>query len=134
MQNYSNYNQEIAHPAGSGLKEMIGIFSYNYKRIGLNLKYNQIINSADSANTNFGSNIFIPDNSKQNEYKIAENLKTTTQNINLSLKYTINPVANLQVFISIKNRKYKNEIENTDDIFLSIGIISNLNNYYFDGI
>jgi len=134
LQNYTHYNQEIAHPAGSGLKEIIGILSYNFKKIGLDIKYNQIINSLDTANTNFGSNIFLPDNSNQNEFEIAKNIKTTIQHIDLSLKYIINPVTNLQVFISIKNRKYQNRIESTDNLFFSFGIKTNLNNYYFDGI
>ena len=133
LQNYTNYNQEIAHPSGSGLKEIIGILNYKFKRIGLDIKFNQIINSADTTNTNFGSNTFLPDNNNEKEFDIAKNMKTTIQHIDLSLKYIINPVTNLQVFVAIKNRKYKNEIEDTDNLFFSFGIRTKLNNYYFDG-
>lgn len=133
-QNYSNYNQELTHPAGAGLKEYIGIFSYNYKRIILNIKYNKITNSSDFYNTNFGSNIFLPDNSTIKQYEIAKNFKTTVQNIDLSIRYTINHVTNLQLFVGIKNRKFQNEIEKNDNLFLNFGIISNLNNYYFDAM
>ena len=131
-QNYTHYNQTLAHPSGSGLIEKLGILSYNYKKIGFDLKYNHIVYSSDTTNTNFGSNVFLDDNIVEKEFGIAKNMKTTVQYISLSLKYTVNQESSLQVFVNVKNRKYKNEIENTDNLYVSFGIRTKLNNYYTD--
>ncbi|MBN1253553.1 MAG: hypothetical protein JXR51_06065 [Bacteroidales bacterium] len=131
-QNYSNYNQAIAHPAGAGLKEIVGILNYNFKKFGFDIKFNQIIKSSDTTNTNFGSNIFLSDNNIIKNHEIAKNLKTTIQNLNFTFKYIINPISNLQIFASLYKRTYKNELENTYNLFYSFGIRTNINNYYYD--
>ncbi|NJO92971.1 MAG: hypothetical protein HC831_31440 [Chloroflexia bacterium] len=60
QQSYSHYNQPITHPNGSGLKELLATAKYSFKDFSLEFRGSYLINSIDTTSTNFGSNIFLP--------------------------------------------------------------------------
>src|SRR5579872_2906719 len=59
VDNYSHYNQPLAHPLGANFKELIGILRYQPAyRWNLEAKLIYYKQGLDSAGVNFGSNIF----------------------------------------------------------------------------
>lgn len=133
LQSYSHYNQPLAHPAGSGLREYVGIINYYFRDLFVELKMNHMVNSIDTLDSNFGSNIFLPDDGSGTDgNQIGQGLKNTTQNIYALLGFTINPVTNLIIYIEIQKRTVKNAINKQNSLFFSFGLKTDLNNYYFD--
>ena len=133
LQSYSHYNQPLAHPAGAGLKELVGIVNYQFRDVFFEVKMNHLVNSIDTLGSNFGSNIFLPDN--ETAYtgdKIGQGIKNTTQNMYVVLGLLINPVTNMKVYIEIQKRTVENAIGTKNNLFFSFGLKTNLSNYYYD--
>jgi hypothetical protein len=63
--NFANYKQALAHPLGANFKELIGIVRYQITpRISVKAKLMIAEQGLDTANTNYGSNIFKANNSR----------------------------------------------------------------------
>ena len=131
LQSYTHYNQALAHPAGSGLREYVSIIDYRFHDVFVSIKINRLNNSLDTLNSNFGSNILLSEiGSRGNE--IGQGIKNTVQNIHISLGLIINQVTNMKIYAELIHRKEKNTIKATDNMFFSFGIKTDINNYYFD--
>ncbi|MDQ3190076.1 MAG: hypothetical protein M3Q58_00625, partial [Bacteroidota bacterium] len=61
IQNYAHYNQALAHPLGAGFKEVVGFVDYRFRDLIFALKINYALMNRDTANSNFGGNIFLPE-------------------------------------------------------------------------
>ena len=133
QQSYSNYNQPLAHPAGNGLSEYVGIINYNFKDFCIELKMNNITNSVDTLGSNFGSNIFLSDNGTNYPgNKIGQGIKSVTQNIYANFGFMINRHTNMKIYLEIQKRSVENAINKQNNIFFSFGLKTDLNNYYYD--
>ncbi|MFQ3213348.1 MAG: hypothetical protein ACJAT1_000734 [Marivirga sp.] len=63
--NFANYKQPLAHPLGANFKELIGIVRYQVTpRISIKAKLMIAEQGLDTANTNYGSNIFKANNTR----------------------------------------------------------------------
>ncbi len=136
-QSFSHYNQPMAHPAGSGLKEIFGTIKYQYKDLSLIIKGSYIINSTDTLNSNFGSDIFKPNAvivgiTSNIGNKPGQGIKNELFYGSAELAFLINRVTNMQLFLGLNYRKNNSMLINTENIFLSFGIKTNLTNYYYD--
>jgi len=136
-QSYSHYNQPIAHPTGTGLKEMFGTLRYQFKDFSLLIKGSYIINSADTLNTNFGSDLFKPNEiysgiTSNIGNQPGQGIKNELLSINAELAYLINRVSNMQLFMALNYRKNSSILINTENLYFSFGIKTNLTNYYYD--
>ncbi len=131
QQAYSHYNQPLAHPAGSGFQEYVGIINYHYKDIFIELKMNHLTNSLDTLGSNFGSNIFLADDGTEGS-KIGQGIKNTTQNIYASFGLIVNPVTNMKIYIEIQKRTVTNKLNTQSNLFYSFGLKTDINNYYYD--
>jgi hypothetical protein len=59
--NYSNYNQQLAHPLGANFNELIGIVRYQpIFPLIVRAKIVYAVQGRDTSNSNFGADIFIP--------------------------------------------------------------------------
>lgn len=82
--NYTNYNQPLAHPVGSGLLEFIGIARFQpvpkWNLTGKVIFYNK---GVDSAGQNLGNNIFLLTGTRARDYgfTIPSGIKGTALNI-----------------------------------------------------
>ncbi|MEN8122367.1 MAG: hypothetical protein ABFS35_18625 [Bacteroidota bacterium] len=133
LQSYSHDNQPLAHPAGAGLKELTGIVNYQFRDLYVEFKMNHLLNSIDTLSSNFGSNIFLPDDGTGAvENQVGQGIKNTTQNMNVVLGLLINPVTNMKIYIEIQKRTVENAIRTKNKLFFSFGLKTNLNNYYYD--
>ncbi len=77
--NYTHYNQPLAHPLGANFREVLAVLRYRtYKQMQfkLNMMYAQY--GADTDSTNWGSNIFLSNNSHMQDYNnhLLQGIKT----------------------------------------------------------
>lgn len=137
MQNYSNFNEPLAHPLGANFKELIVFLDYKYKDFFIDLKCNYQITGKDTNNLSCGSDIFISDKYSYNGNHSYGNI--TGQGLNTEiiyssviLGYLLNPATNLQLYIGMNYRLYKTKINQSESNFIFCGIRTSLDNFYFD--
>ena len=138
-QNYSFYNQPLAHTVGTGFAEFVGILQYRINDFIFYFKANHITTATDESieggRTNYGVDIFKPDETATltpiSSSDIGNGNKTERIYYNVRLSYLINPVSNFQIYFEYTHRQ---EIigANTDTEFYFFGIRTQLNNHYYD--
>ncbi len=131
LSSYSHYNQPLAHPAGGGLSEFTGIVDYRFRDLFLTVKYNYLLNSLDTINSNFGSNIFLPDTGT-GANEIGQGIENRTQNLSISFGLIINPVTNFKIYAEIWKRSVENSVQTTNETYFSFGIKTDINSYYLN--
>ena len=136
-QSYSHYNQPITHPAGSGLKEVLGTAKYGFKDFSIELKGSYLVNSIDTLDTNFGSDIFKADRPREDIVSHKGNspgqgIKNELIHLYSEFSFTINPATDMRLYLGLHIRETINAIEGGRNIFYSFGIKTNINNYYYD--
>lgn len=134
LQNYSNWNQPLAHPAGANLKEGLAFIRYYRARLLIELKVSALIYGDDSASVNFGRNIF---NSYQSRYKdfdnvTAQGVSTTIVNGGIRVAYYLPVVRTTSVEAGFNFRSQKSPGVTLTYPVLFIGLRSNLFNNYSD--
>lgn len=136
-QSYTHYNQELTHPLGAGFKETVLIGNYNFYNFYVQFKYCYALTSKDTlGTTNFGSDVFksndlIPELEKYNNFTGEKNT-TIINSKSITFGYIFNHRTYLQLFGNILIRDYSTEVENKSLFYISFGIKTSLNNYYYD--
>lgn len=137
-QNYTNYNQALAHPLGANFLESVTFINYWYKHWTASAKLQFAVQGRDANFEHNGSNIFISD------YLIAPNLGTAYNNtflqgvktrlINVEARggYLINPKINLAIEAFVNYRYLKNLTIRQDNLFMGISFRTNMFNRYTD--
>ena len=136
-QSFSHYNQPLAHATGIGLKELFATLRYQFKDLSILIKGSYSINSADTLNTNFGSDLFKPNETFSGitsniGNQPGQGIKNELLNVNAELAYLINRVTNMQLFLGMNYRKNTNILIYSENLYFSFGIKTNLTNYYYD--
>ncbi len=124
FQTWSNYNEELAHPAGSDFSEIIAIICHNYKRVNIDFRYNTINLNRKGSN----SDIFVTDD----ENYITLPNPVYISHYTTSLSYIVNPTTGLQIYVGFDHRNYKTNTNDTQEIFLMFGLKSDIANFYYD--
>jgi len=134
IQNYGHYNQPLAHPTGANFRESVSIIKYSYKRFFAEYKINYIVYGADSANINYGKDIFRSYNDHPNEYGnfVGQGIKTTLIYNDLKLSYLINPKTNFNITLGITNRSESSSIVKNNSTYVYLGLRTSLHNFYYD--
>jgi len=57
---------------------------------------------------------------------------TKINNLGMTFSYFINPSYGLNIFVNMKYRKFENNKQSANDMFISFGIKTELYNSYFD--
>lgn len=92
VSNYTHYNQPLAHPLGANFIEAIGIVRYQphpkWTTSARLILYRQ---GADTANTNYGSNIFKLNGTRTGDYgfRLPAGPRTTALNTQLLVSYEL---------------------------------------------
>lgn len=135
-QNYAHAGQALAHPRGANFYESVSFLRYNWKRFFVEAKFEYLVYGKDTANSNFGGDIFKLYQTRTQEYdnKIGQG---GDQNIitykDLSLSYMINPKSNMCISIGLSHRKQTSEINDEQkQLMYFIGFRTTLNNFYYD--
>lgn len=134
IQNYSHYNQPLAHPLGANFKEGIVIINYRHKNILFLIKSVYAIYGDDIAKISYGKDIYRTDTEAINEYgnKTTQGLRTNLLYLNPEVSYILNPNTNMQLSIGIVKRQLKNELRSNDLLLLYLAFRTSLNNVYYD--
>lgn len=106
--NYTHYNQPLAHPLGANLQEIIAIIHYQPKpRWTAQLKVIAFSQGIDTANSNYGGNIFLINSTRSlgdYGYTLAGGVKANGINASLWVGYEI--LENLFIDASVMYRRY----------------------------
>lgn len=131
---YSNMNQSLAHPLGSGFKENVYIIDLNIFNFGLTTKFNNILTAYDINGSNFGTNILLSDKNADFKHtqKIGQGNPTLIKFLNIEFYYEINTKTHLKIFTEISKRKMQNDFTKNQLFFVSFGIKNSLKNFYTD--
>lgn len=143
-QNYSHYNQTLAHPLGTNFREFVSFLNYRLGDFFTELRFSFARAgrdiSSNNADYNYGSNIFDSDNDAY--WGINSNTNTMLQGADadivykdFKLGYLINPSTNLNVIAGLSLRTetlhfFYGSISQTN--FIYFGIRTSLNNVYYD--
>ncbi len=109
MANYTNYNQPLADPLGSGFIKGIGQIRYNpIKNLYLSVKGTYYMQGVDTGGKNYGNNIFNPYLTADHQYgvKTINGPKATCTIMNLNIAYQLR--RNLFLDLGGTYRKYIN--------------------------
>lgn len=135
-QNYAHAGQPLAHPRGANFYESVSFLRYNWKRIFFEAKYEYLVYGRDTANSNYGGDIFKLYQTRTQEYDNTIG-KGGSQEIitykDLTVSYLINPKMNMRVSLGVSNRKLKSEVtEDQNKWLFMLGFKTSLDNFYYD--
>ncbi len=132
-QNYTHYNQALAHPLGANFHEVINDFQFRRKRWYGGLHSVFAVIGEDFDGKLFGNNLWggeagVPELGIQT----LDGLKTNYAFNQITLGWTINKVWNTNLQLQVGNRMRNNNRKSTSETFFNFGIVTNLSNYYYD--
>ena len=132
--NYGHMNQSLAHPLGANFKETVEMIAYKHKKWLFKQQANFITYGADSTNTNNGGNIFLSYQTRDGEYghTITQGEKYRIFYNELTASYSLIEAIHLNAFATVIIRNEITPYKNATDIFLKLGIRTQLWNSYKD--
>jgi hypothetical protein len=119
--NYTNYNQPLADPLGSGFIKTIGIARYQpTKNLMITLKGMYYIKGVDTGTANYGNDVFKAYTTRKNDYgvKMVNGPKSQVTSINLNISYQA--ARNLFIDAGTVFRKFEN-VSNVYNGYSSVG-------------
>ena len=136
LANYTNYNQPLADPLGSGFIKTIGVARYQpLKNLTITAKATYYIQGVDTGGANFGNNIFNPYVTYAHEYGVSmiNGPKAHCEILNLNLSYQLR--RNLFFDLGGTYRKYANNAGIYNNDYTTTGPANALTtNYVYFGI
>ena len=127
LANYTHYNQALAHPFGANFREFILVIKYQpIPRLDLTLKYFNTSIGYDTANVNWGGNIFLPNDVKTQPFggefgygnKTTQGVKNKFNIIHLLITYQLRNNVFFDLQYSIRSRNSViNEQDHTTQYF-----------------
>ena len=134
VQNYGHYCQPLAHPLGSNFKELVLIGRYNYKRLFLEAKYSNALHGKDTANLNFGNDIYQDYSTYKNEYgnEVGQAQRVTLQYLNLRAAFLVNPRTNFNIYLGYTLRSETTKSVTIKQNLITFGLQTSLQNIYYD--
>ncbi|MCO5264981.1 MAG: hypothetical protein M9948_03740 [Lentimicrobium sp.] len=134
LQNYGHYNQPLAHPQGANFREGNLLASYRLQRWQVGYKLVYCTYGADTAELNFGKDIYKSYYTYVNEFgnEIGQGLKTTLIQHDLNVSWLVNPATNLQIRAGITARSLNNAVAGKSEMLVWFGLRSALFNQYYD--
>ncbi|MEI8049203.1 MAG: hypothetical protein WCI92_17605 [Bacteroidota bacterium] len=134
IQSYGHYSQPLAHPLGANFREFIAMSSYTRGNWMANIKVIFAMYGLDTAGKDYGKNIFIPYDQRENDYgnKIGQGLKTNLTTTDVSISYLLNRRTNMRIEAGITARKEYNMSWDKQMQYIYFGIRTGLRNIYYD--
>lgn len=129
LQNYGHYNQSLAHPLGGNFRELVAQLNYYRGRwfAEAQLNYQQI--GLDSLGSHWGSNVYLDNNDREQEYgnTIGQGVSTSNLIAQLRFGWIINPAYNLRLEAGFVRRTFEPE-------FTTGRLSTNTTNYWYLGV
>ena len=134
LNNYGHYNQPLAHPLGANFVEWVNIVDYRYKRWFLRGEVMYAHYGLDTANTNYGKDIFKSYNTRTQDFdnKIGNGLGTNLLYLQGTLAFLMNPKNNLRLEVSVIGRRESNDLGRTSELIFQTGLRSTFRQLYYD--
>jgi len=133
-QNYTHHNQALAHPLGANFVESMTFINYRWNNFFAEIKIQFAKNAKDTANLNFGNDIFksYVDHGPEYGHYMFDGLSGKLNSVDLKINYMVNPKTNFVVELGTVFRKYTNAFSDDRSQLFYFGIRTALENYYFD--
>ncbi|PKP48524.1 MAG: hypothetical protein CVT95_04360 [Bacteroidetes bacterium HGW-Bacteroidetes-12] len=124
LQNYSHFNEPLAHPLGANFTEIVGIVNYKYKRIFTQAK------ATVAQTTSTGSNIFL--NHYISTNGITPIIETDIINLQFHIGVLVNPKNNMSIMLGVNNRKVTSNNVDFNTNYIYFAFRTSLRNLYTD--
>jgi len=132
---YANYQQTLAHPLGANFREVVGKLRYQpFQRLVLQARLISAHTGLDPEGENWGGNILLPSEKRQNDYgnEIGQGIPTDITLLGLEIRYAF--YHNMFLELEFFHRTQRNDVPeltfNTD--YIGGGLRINLAKTYFD--
>ena len=135
LQNYSHFNQPLAHPLGANFYESVSLINYRHKSWMFEGKVNYIIYGADTSGSNWGGDIFLDyktPNQQEFNNETAQGVRTTIVIADIKISYLLFAKTNLRAEVGISNRIQQSEFNTGQTQFIYFGLRTALSNVYHD--
>ena len=128
-QNYGHKNHSLAHPLESNFEEFLVLIGYQKNNLDFSVQYHFQKYGIDSANLNFGGNMFESYVDRTGDYyqKIGQGNLINQHLLIVQLSYMVSALTNTKVFVRLNslNSKDLNELTKANKVF-NFGISSRL--------
>ncbi|MBA3901398.1 MAG: hypothetical protein H0X62_14525, partial [Bacteroidetes bacterium] len=130
LQNYTHYNQPLAHPLMANFNEIVGFLNYRYRDFFVELRGSTAIVQRDVENINSGNNIFLP------EQKVIvgapPGVETSITWLAANFGYIINRKTNMMMKVGFADRVMAFSNYQQNNRIISVSLSTNLFNRYYD--
>lgn len=137
---YSHYNQALAHPLGANFREVVGIMRYQpVKKLTITATMMLAQTSVDTLNgsityfnspnaSNWGSNIFLPNTTREQEYNntLAQGARTTINNMLLRFSYQLKQGLFVDWNTGIRNQTFDLPLEAQKSTYTQLSLRWNI--------
>lgn len=133
-QNYTHYNQALAHPLGANFIESISFVNFRIHNFFMELKVQMAKGGSDTAGVNLGNDIFKSYETRITEHghRMYQGRTYTLNTLELRVNYLVNPVTNFNVIAGGGVREFKTDLNTASAPYVFFGLRTNLENFYFD--
>jgi hypothetical protein len=135
QQNYSHFNQPLAHPFGANFKETLGFISYRANRWMLSAQALSAVIGTDTMGSNIGQNIFLSYTTRPYEYghKTGQGNKVRLMQSDIRFTYYLIPQLNLRVEVGYIQRSIKDDfIYEVQAPYIYFGLKTSIHQFYRD--
>jgi hypothetical protein len=143
LTNYAHYGSPLAHPWGANFHEVIYQAIYQQSRWEGDLQFNFGRMGADAAGSNWGSDIYLSYESREQDLgnEIAQGVNASYFYLQVRAAYIVNPVSNLKLELGIRYRNFTPEVSegvittsmlNQESAMLIFGLRTEMFNRYYD--
>jgi hypothetical protein len=125
ISNYTHYNQPLAHPLGANFQELITIINYHpFPKLKINSQVLYYYKGMDTANANFGGNIFRSYLTRISEdgFKIGGGNKAICLNAMLNISYEFKQQLFFEIGLQQRNYKLSSQDKPNQSTNISFGV------------
>ena len=128
LQNFGNQMEPMAHPLGSNFRELIAKMRYQHKDYYIQAKWIGAWKGENPPEENLGGDIYATYQVGENPYGhfMLQGIKSRLSYLDLRVGYTLVPQWGLALEGRVLGRSYINDQEQQQNLYLQVGISSNL--------
>ena len=132
-QNYTHYNQALAHPLGANFYEMVNQIHYTNKRWYGGLHSVVAVTGRNFDGHNYGTDLWGGEEGlNMFGHTMLQGIKTNFSFTSVQLGWILNPAMNMRIELMGGKRIMVNRLSKQNEHFFTIGLITSLENIYHD--
>lgn len=133
IQNYSHFDQPLAHPLGANFHETTSFLRYAKGSFTVEGSLVYAVKGVDSSGSNYGGNISLDFNTprtKEYDNYIGQGINTTVIIGGVRASYLIYPATNLKLEMGLSVRSQSSLVDNANATLFTVGLTTALKNNY----